>query len=395
MSTNRFGGGYFRDASTEKSDERVGASEGSRSSDSRLLIGRSSNSRFSAGRSAGSLPETGRDENKRPPVNRGFRNNPVSQRSADTNPRKEPDAGKANGDSPEQLEDKPVVVGAESLQHLEETTNYGNIKDETFKLLREISQEKAMPQEALRSISDEISSRFEQISASTILSLINALAPVDEYLQRHCVNVSLLNGLIGTWLGLSKMEVDNLVLIGLLHDCGKALIPHSVLMAPRKLTIVEFEVMKMHASNSFDLLVEFPDPVRHAARSHHERLGGFGYPDRLADDDIPFQSRVTAISDIYDAMVSQRAYKRPMSPFTIMATLDGMKSSELDSELVDTFIAYIPLELIGKHALMSDGSVGVVRSFDRADPEYPMIEINGQIIKTSKELYCTSMYLDD
>jgi len=284
---------------------------------------------------------------------------------------------------------------AESLSELELLTGYEAAKNETFGLLEEIAQKKVVPQEPLRSVSAELSNRLEVTSPATIMSLINALAPVDEYLPRHSVNVSLLNGLFGFWMGLPKKEIDNLVLIGLLHDCGKALIPPKVLMAPRKLTIVEFEVIKMHTVNSYDLLDEFPEPLRNAARSHHERVCGYGYPDFLSDEEIPYESRITAISDIYDAMVSQRAYKKALSPFKILKILTEMRDTDLDSWLVDVFIDHMPLELLRKPVVMSDGTFGIVQSFDPEDPEFPVIEIAGQPVKCNEGLYCVSMYTED
>ena len=294
-----------------------------------------------------------------------------------------------------QLIDKLPPIVAPNRREIEQSTGYTIAKDDTFELLDEIARNKVVKQEALNTVSSELSNRLEVTSPSTILSLINALAPVDEYLQRHCVNVSLLNGLIGRWLGLPKKEVDTLVLIGLLHDCGKAVTPPQVLNAPRKLTIVEFEVIKMHTVYSYELLTEFHETVRRAARGHHEKVSGAGYPDHLSNDKIPYGARITAVSDIYDAMVSQRAYKTPRSPFSIMAMLNELRDKELDGRLVDVFIRNMPSELMNKPVVMSDGTIGVVRSFDPNDIEYPTIEVNGLLIKSGKNLYCTSMFIEE
>jgi len=333
--------------------------------------------------------------NSRLLIGRGARMNAVTERNKKWNFSAEWENSRT---TPSAVIEQPVTspsVVADSLSEMEKTCGYDIVKNETFELLGEISQKKFVRQESLRTVSEELSSRLEVTLPSTILSLINALAPVDEYLQRHCVNVSLLNGLFGSWLGMSKREIDNLVLIGLLHDCGKALIPHRVLTAPRKLSIVEFEVIKMHASNSYDLLTEFPEPLRCAARSHHERISGLGYPDGLSYDEIPVEARITAISDIYDAMVSQRAYKTPRSPFNILATLNELRDSELDARLVDVFVSHMPLELLDKPVRLSDGSVGVIRSFDPDDPEYPVVEVNDHVTKTNEDFHCTSMYIEE
>jgi HD-GYP domain-containing protein (c-di-GMP phosphodiesterase class II) len=300
-----------------------------------------------------------------------------------------------SGDTYRSLLAKGSPVETHSQWELEETTGYSAIKEETLSLLDNISQKKTVKKEALQSVSVELSERLESTSPSTIFSLINALAPVDEYLQRHCVNVSLINGLLGRWLGLSKDVIDNLVLIGLLHDCGKALIPHKVLNAPRKLTVVEFEVIKMHSVHSYNLLGDFPETVRNAVRSHHEKVSGSGYPDGLSRDNIPLEARITAISDMYDALVSQRSYKQPKSPFSIMEMLSKLSISDLDGRLVNVFNMNMPKELIDKAVQLNDGRVGLVRSIDPENVEFPEIEVNGRVIKTSEYCYCTSMFNEE
>ncbi|MCL1819598.1 MAG: HD-GYP domain-containing protein [Oscillospiraceae bacterium] len=283
----------------------------------------------------------------------------------------------------------------ESRTEMEEASGYTEVKDDTFQILGEIANTKNVPQEALYSVSENLSNRLETVPQSSVLALINALAPVDEYLQRHCVNVSLLNGLMGKWMNMPKDEVDTLVLIGLLHDCGKAMIPTQILNAPRKLTVTEFEVIKNHPKFGYDLLTEFPEHVRLGARYHHEKISGLGYPNRIGGDNLPLEARITAVSDIYDAMVSRRSYKKPNSPFSIMAMLSKLQGTDLDKELVDIFISNMPHDLVDKTVMMSDGRLGVIRSFDVKDIEYPMIEVNGRVIKSNEDLYCVSMHNDD
>ena len=299
-----------------------------------------------------------------------------------------------SGNTYRALIERREVIEPVKLREIEEATGYVTAKDETYKMLDVLARDQVIQQEALHSVSVELSNQLHVTSPSTILSLINALAPVDEYLQRHCVDVGMLNGLFGRWFNMPKADVDKLVLIGLLHDCGKALVPPQVLNAPRKLTVAEFEVIKMHTVYSYQLLSGFPEPVRLASRGHHEKVGGAGYPDRLPHENITFEARITAVSDIYDAMVSQRAYKRPRSPFSIMAVLNELSGKELDAGLVNVFNTNMPKELMNKQVMMSDGVVAVVRTFYPEDIEYPSVEVNGSIIKTSKNWYCTSMHTE-
>jgi HD-GYP domain-containing protein (c-di-GMP phosphodiesterase class II) len=277
----------------------------------------------------------------------------------------------------------------------ESTTGYAEVKGQTYEFLSEISATKSAPREALYSVSEELSHRLEVIPSAAIVQLINALAPVDEYLERHSTNVGMLNGLMGKWMGLPQARIDELVLTGLIHDCGKALVPSSVLNMPRALTAIEFEVMKMHSVYCRELLFEFPESVRLAASSHHEKVNGRGYPDRMTESEIPLDAKITAISDIYDAMVSQRAYKNPHSPFFTMSMMSQLKGTELDAELVDLFIANIPNEIIGKPINLSNGQIGIVCSVDVEDLQFPVVELEKRRFKTTNELYVASMYCEE
>jgi HD-GYP domain-containing protein (c-di-GMP phosphodiesterase class II) len=282
-----------------------------------------------------------------------------------------------------------------SQAELEEGIGYTDVKDETLNLLLEIEHASHVPKEKLNAVSESLSNRLEVTRPDLLVSMINAIAPVDEYLQRHCINVGLLNGLIGRWLGLPKKDVDLLVMIGLLHDCGKALLPQKVLNAPRALTTVEFEVVKMHAVYTYDLLSEFPETIRRAARGHHEKRNGRGYPDHLSEEAIPSAARVTAISDIYDAMVSRRVYKGPQNPFRILKQIKEMRGAELEPYFVDTFVRNMPKELIDKPVLLSNGEIGVIDSVDETDPEHPFIRTHNRVVKSSKDLHCVAMYYEE
>jgi len=286
-------------------------------------------------------------------------------------------------------------IEIESRQDVEESTGYAKSNNETFKLLEEIAGSKTVNTESLQVVSSELSDRLAETPPTTILSLINAMAPVSEYLQRHSVNVSLLNGLIGRWMGASEKEVDDLVLIGLLHDCGKTLIPPKILNAPRKLTTVEYEVAKMHVNYTYDLLADFPEYIRIAASSHHERTNGTGYAKKLSIDNIMLAARITAVSDTYDAIVSSRAFQKPQSPFFTLALLEKLSENEFDKTVVSIFTKNMPGELMNKPVMMSDGTIGVVREFDPDDIEYPMVELSGHTVKSNESLYISNMFSDD
>ena len=276
-------------------------------------------------------------------------------------------------------------------QKLEKETGFAAIKELSQDLFKEDSGTTIVQQDKTLNVSAELAHRLETTSPDLILSIVNMLVPEDEYLQQHIINVSTLNGIMGKWLGFSRKDVTLLILVGLLHDCGKNIIPPNVLNAPRAVSRVEFEVIKLHPLYGYNLLDGFPEIIRNGVRSHHEKINGKGYPDGLAMDKVPMLARITAVSDIYDAMVSRRIYKSPISPFHVMAMLNNLKGEELDPFFVDTLTSCMPKEMIGKSVLMSDGTTGIVDSVDPDDLEFPYIRIGDQTIKTDSQLYCLSM----
>ncbi|WP_088285924.1 two-component system response regulator [Ideonella sp. A 288] len=158
---------------------------------------------------------------------------------------------------------------------------------------------------------------------------------------------------LATWLAaqpdsppeLTPEAIDELAKAAPLHDIGKVAIPDGVLLKPGKLTADEWEVMKTHASHGADLLQRAIDrlegaagPMLHygkqIARHHHERWDGSGYPDGLAGPQIPLAARLMAVADVYDALISRRPYKGPMSHADAMAFIRAGAGSHFDPRIV-------------------------------------------------------------
>ncbi len=276
-------------------------------------------------------------------------------------------------------------------KQLEDQTGYTAVRESTIDLLHEVSDHAQIPEDMVHSICDNVAYQVREIKPDVLFDLIHALAPVDEYLQRHIINVGMMNGLVGKWLDYSQEDINELILAGLLHDCGKLTVPPAVLNAPRRLTITEFELIKMHTVYGYRLLDAFPVHVRLVALCHHEKQNGRGYPNGRGKTDISREAAITAVSDIYDAMVSRRVYKGPVTPFTVMAQLRTLGGYELDGYLVNVFTDKLPGELIGKPVRLSDGRCGYVHGVDPGDIEHPLIRVDGEILHTKDGVYCVTM----
>lgn len=238
----------------------------------------------------------------------------------------------------------------------------------------------------------EISQKLVEIDPVVIFSCISFPRPMDEGLQRHSLNVAMMNGMIGEWLGLSRDDIETLVMAGLLHDIGKTQIPEEILNAPRRLTPEEFKIMKRHPVYSDKMLGnQFGEAVRDAARHHHEKLTGDGYPDGLKGDELSLFTRITAVSDIYDAMVSKRSYKEANLPFHVFDMFYEEEFKGLDRKLIMTFLKNMRRQYQNKKVIMSDGLVGKIRYIPVNDAEHPVIEQDKRIEQTSEEWYCTEI----
>lgn len=282
-------------------------------------------------------------------------------------------------------------------EYMEKSTGYTDIKEQTGNMLSKVIKSNAVQPDRVGQIAGEILSKLKEIDPALVFQCINAPNPIDEYLRRHSVNVGLLNGMMGEWLKLDQRIIEQMIIAGLVHDIGKTRIPIDIIDAPRKLTHSEFEVMKMHPIYSYDLLnseQRFSEEIKLAARHHHEKMNGDGYPDGLVADKISIFARITAVSDVYDAMISKRSYKEADSPFSVLARLAKQQFSQLDMRFVKLFIDHMPMELIGKSVLMSDGSIGVVKFVINEDIENPIVDVNGEVKKTDAALYCKRIIFD-
>jgi HD-GYP domain-containing protein (c-di-GMP phosphodiesterase class II) len=185
-------------------------------------------------------------------------------------------------------------------------------------------------------------SLFEGV-LQTLTSLIIAINRRDMYTEGHCHRVASMCLALAEGIGASDYEKDVVRVVAPIHDVGKIGIPDVILLKPDKLTDDEYTIMKNHSSlgeeiiNRFDILTNEGKITRH----HHERFDGRGYPDGLAGQDIPYCSRMIAVCDTYDAMVSDRPYRKGLSQEETLAEIERCKNKQFDPEIAEYFVEMI------------------------------------------------------
>jgi len=177
----------------------------------------------------------------------------------------------------------------------------------------------------------------------TVLRLSLAADSRDPETGEHIARMALYSKLIAATLGVSEEDQDILLVAAPMHDIGKIGIPDSILLKPGKLTPEEFAFMKRHSRMGHDILVGSQSPAMQAgaaiALGHHEKFDGSGYPDGVAGDSIPLFARICAVADVFDALTSERPYKKAWSLDDARQHLIDGQGKHFDPKCVDAFLA--------------------------------------------------------
>ena len=193
----------------------------------------------------------------------------------------------------------------------------------------------------IRDMSEELRDAY----TGTLESLVTALDVRDQETRGHSVRVAQHSLDMAKMLGINTDEELLTVYRGaLMHDVGKIGVPDAILLKPAKLTEEEWEFMRRHPALGYRILAQVPylRPAAKIVLAHHERWDGDGYPRRLKGEDIPLGARIFAICDTYDAIISDRPYRKGQSPDAALAEILRCAGTQFDPEVVEAFEAAFP-----------------------------------------------------
>ncbi|SHN50067.1 HD-GYP domain-containing protein [Desulfovibrio litoralis] len=214
-----------------------------------------------------------------------------------------------------------------------------------------------------------------QRNSNALLGLCK-LRMSDNYTYTHCVNVAVFTLSFARGLGVPEDKLQLYGLAGLFHDIGKTMVPQEILNAPRKLTNLEFEVMKTHSSRGYEQLSKIPgifQEILDGTYQHHEKYNGLGYPLNLKSDEISMAGKLMAVVDIYDALTSQRVYKPAMPAVKVLGIMYGMREQDFHPGVVESFIRMLGVYPVGTVVKLTDGSMAVVSGINNNSGTKPQV----------------------
>jgi PAS domain S-box-containing protein/putative nucleotidyltransferase with HDIG domain len=224
-----------------------------------------------------------------------------------------------------------------SLRDVEVFTNAieSGGKELFFSIIQDITEKKAGEQK----IRDYVK-QLEGAMKSTLEAVAKVVEAHDPYTAGHDCRVGQISADIAREMGWSEETCQTMQLVGLVHDIGKMSIPAEILTKPCKLSAIEFELVKTHAENGYEILhdVKFPLPIARIILEHHERMDGSGYPHGLKGENTLPESRILAVADVLEAMASDRPYRASLGIEAAISEIETHRGSLFDPVVVDAML---------------------------------------------------------
>ena len=170
---------------------------------------------------------------------------------------------------------------------------------------------------------------------------MRALDLRDKETEGHTKRVTSLTQTLARGMGLKEDEIIHITRGALLHDIGKMAIPDGILLKPDKLSEDERALIEKHPRYAYEMLnpIKFLHPALDIPYCHHEKWDGSGYPRKLKGEDIPFAARIFAVVDVWDALVSDRPYRKGIQPSEVKKSIRELSGSHFDPRVVDAFLS--------------------------------------------------------
>lgn len=227
-------------------------------------------------------------------------------------------------------------------------------------------------------------------SVISVFDMLLNMKNEDDSVYNHSLDVALIANTLARWLHFSEDDVAMVTACGLFHDVGKFNLPQSILRKPGKLTREEFEIIKTHTTEGFHILSKLgnvPQPIKNAALMHHEKCDGSGYPYGLKGDEIDNFSKIITIADIFDAMTSERVYRKAICPFSVIESFEKDGLAKYEPVYILTFLENVSNSYLNHRVTLSNGMEGDVIFINRDSYSRPIVRTDENMIINLQEEY--------
>lgn len=224
--------------------------------------------------------------------------------------------------------------------------------------------------------------------------LYNMLPSEDDMTYAHCLNSALIAGVFGTWLGIPRTDLYTLICCGFFYDIGKLMIPQDIIWKPSRLTDIEYELVKTHTFQGFNILKDLPinDDIIKATLMHHERCDASGYPSRLKEEQINQYAKYISIIDAYEAMTSARTYRKSLTPFEVIENFERTERY-YSSIILRPILYHIASAQMGMTVRLSDERTAEIILINQRYLSKPLVKCEDNVIDltTTPDLRITAI----
>lgn len=280
---------------------------------------------------------------------------------------------------------------AEKVRNSEAFKEFHQEFDETVELMQSVISDFASNEVTMDAVNQVVDEAIIMIDADhkefNVFDIVHNMRQSSDITYAHSINVAMICHTIAKWVGMSEEEATMAFTCGILHDIGKLRIPDEIINKTEKLTKEEFDLLKTHPIEGYNMLKELPidKHIKNAALMHHERSDGSGYPIGMKGNDIDKFARIVAIADVYEAATAPRVYRKGLSPFEVFELFEKEGIQKYDTHMVMTFMEKLADTYMLNRVRLSNDMIGKIVFINKQAVSRPVVKCGETFIDLSKE----------
>ena len=291
----------------------------------------------------------------------------------------------------EKIEEDVGESYAEKVRNSEAFKEFHQEFDETVELMQAVISDFASNEVTMDAVNQVVDEAITMIDADhkefNVFDIVHNMRQSSDITYAHSINVAMLCHTIAKWIGMSEEDATLAFTCGILHDIGKLRIPDEIINKAEKLTKEEFELLKTHPIEGYNMLKELPidKHIKNAALMHHERADGSGYPIGMKGNEIDKFAGIVAIADVYEAATAPRVYRKGLSPFEVFEMFEKEGIQKYDTHMIMTFMEKLADTYMLNRVRLSNGMIGKVVFINKQALSRPVVKCGETFVDLSKE----------